>query len=127
MARSYYQKAHGMILTCAINNRDSFMNLRIWLGALKESVGLDAIQLIIIANKSDLESEREVSVDEIKQKAADLGIEYFETSAKSGNGIDEAFDTIFKKVYSSVYKKQKGFGLGGEEGNQGSSWLRCCK
>lgn len=127
MSRSYYQKAHGMILTCAINNRDSFNNLRIWLNALKESVGFDNnnIQLIIIANKIDLEGEREVQEDEIKQKADDLGIEYFETSAKTGKGIDEAFDTIFKKVYKSIYNK-KGFGLE-EMGKGDQSGSSCCR
>lgn len=125
MSRSYYQKAHGMILTCALNNRESFSNLRVWLNSLKESVGSDSnIQLIIIANKFDLEEEKEVEEAEINQKAEELGIEYFLTSAKTGKDIDEAFDTIFKKVYKSVYSK-KGFGLG--EGGKDQSGSGCCK
>lgn len=128
MARSYYQKAHGMILTCAINDRESFINLRVWLGALKENVGIDSIQLIIIANKCDLEDEREVSTDEIKQKASQLGIEYFEASAKTGEGIDTAFNTILKKVYSSVYKTN-GFLLEQDTSRDQSVSIlsRCCK
>jgi small GTP-binding protein len=123
MSRSYYQKAHGMILTCAINNRESFNNIRTWLNNIKESVGVDSIQLIIISNKCDLGEERVVSHEEIKKKADELGIEFFETSAKTGQGVDEAFDCIFKKVYKSVYKR-KGFNLG-DKGDKGHS--NCCK
>ena len=123
MSRSYYQKAHGMILTCAINNRDSFNNIRVWLNSIKESVGVENIQLIIIANKCDLDEERVITEDEIKEKADELGIQYFETSAKSGKNVDEAFDAIFKNVYKSVYKR-KGFNLN-DKGNHSAS--NCCK
>jgi small GTP-binding protein len=127
MSRSYYQKAHGMILTCAVNNQESFSNLRVWLNNIKETVGVEAIQLIIIANKCDLENERVISQDLIKEKAEELGIEYFETSAKTGKNIDEAFDSIFKKVYTSVYKRV-GFRLSEREGERANnSGSTCCK
>jgi len=123
MSRSYYQKAHGMILACAINNRESFYNIRTWLNNIEESVGVDQIQLVIISNKCDLNEEREVSYEEIKKKADELGIEFFETSAKLGQGVDEAFDCIFKKVYKSVYKR-RGFSFGGKDDIHRST---CCK
>jgi small GTP-binding protein len=125
MARSYYQKAHGMILTCSLDNRESFENLKIWLITLKECVGLEEIQLIILANKCDLDEERQVSEEEIKTRAKELGIEYFETSAKTGQNIDLAFQTIFKKVYSRVYKRGRcGFDLG--DYKEGSILRKCC-
>jgi small GTP-binding protein len=126
MSRSYYQKAHGMILACAVNNRDSFSNLRVWLNNLKDNVGSENIQLIIIANKCDLEEERVVSEEEIKARAVDLGIEYFETSAKTGKGVDEAFDCIFQKVYRSVYNK-RGFRLSEAKDKDNVSGSKCCK
>jgi small GTP-binding protein len=127
MSRSYYQKAHGMILTCAINNQESFNNIRVWLNNIKETVGVESIQLIIIANKCDLENERVVSQEDIKEKAEELGIEYFETSAKTGKNVDEAFEAIFKKVYTSVYKKV-GFRLSERNGDRGNnSGSTCCK
>ncbi len=126
MSRSYYQKAHGMILACAINNLDSFKNIRVWLNAMRNSVREDSkIQLVIIGNKCDLEDERQVSESELKEKADELGIEYFLTSAKDGQGIDEAFDHIFKLVYNSIYNKD-GFSLNdNRRKSQGGS--TCCK
>ena len=127
VARSFYQKAHGMILSFSVNNRDSFLNLRLWMNDLKENVDLEYIKIIIIANKIDLEEEREVSTEEIAQKANELGFEFFETSAKTGQGVDEAFDTIFKKVYESVYRKKSGFPLDDRIDGQSLSVNNCCK
>ena len=123
VAKSYYQRAHGIILTCAINNRNSFYNLRNWLNSIKDTVNEENIQLIIIANKCDLNSEREVTTEEIAQKANELNIEYFETSAKENINIDEAFDTITNKVFNKVYNKSGGLDLK----KKGKSSGNCCK
>ena len=55
-------------------------------------------------NKVDLEYERQVGLDEIRQKAEELNVEYFETSAMTGYGIQENFQEIFKKVVLGIYK-----------------------
>jgi small GTP-binding protein len=123
MAKSYYQRAHGLVLACAINNKNSFNNLKNWLNSIKENTVAESIQLIIIANKCDLNDEREVSTEEIAKKAKELNVEYFETSAKENINIDEAFNTIVDKVFKNVYNKPKGFDL-----NKGSSGGKkgCC-
>ena len=77
MARSYYQRAHGMIVACAIDNRSSFENMKTWLNSVKENAET-GVQIILIANKCDLDM-REVSKQEITAKAESLGIEFFET------------------------------------------------
>jgi len=125
MSRSYYRKAHGMILACDVNNRNSFSNISMWLNALKDSVDTESnIQLIIIGNKCDLEDQREVTEEELGKKADDLGVDYIMTSAKTGQGIEEVFDLMFKKVHSSIYTKRF-FALDARHNSQGVS--KCCK
>jgi small GTP-binding protein len=126
MAKSYYQRAHGIILTCAINNRNSFYNLRNWLNSLKDNTNEEKIQIIIIANKSDLEDEREVSVDEISKKAGELNVEYFQTSAKDNNNIEDAFNTIIDKVVSAVYAKDRTFSLRSGAKKDSNEKSKCC-
>jgi GTPase SAR1 family protein len=112
MAKSYYQRAHGIVITCAINNRNSFYNLRNWLNSIKDNTKSETIQLIIIANKSDMGEEREVSTEEIAEKAKELKVEYYETSAKDNTNIDEAFEVIITKVFNNTYNKQGGIIIG---------------
>lgn len=129
MAKSYYQRAHGIILTCALDNKNSFYNLRNWLNSIKDNTQADSIQLIIIANKSDLVNEREVDRDLVEKKAKELNIQYFETSAKENINLDDAFNTVIEKVYKGVYNRPKGFELNTNEEDQTESrrkQLKCC-
>lgn len=111
MAKNYYQRAHGIVLTFALDKRSSFSNLKNWLNAIKDNTTQE-IPILIMANKKDLVETREVSEEEIIEKAKELNVEYFECSAKENIMIDEAFDAIIKKVFNNVYlSKAKGFDL----------------
>ena len=125
MAKNYYKRAHGMIIACAINNRSTFDNLRVWLNSVKEKAETE-IQIILIANKCDLEEEREVKKEEIKSKADELGIEFFETSAKTNFGVDEAFDKIIHKVFRAVYSRPIGLTLDDKIEERTMSGKKCC-
>lgn len=118
--------AHGLILTCSLIDRESFMHLRSWLNSVKEAVDTSKIPIILVGNKCDLVDERQVSHQEIKERADDLNLPYFETSALNNIGISEAFDTIFSKVFESVYNQKSGFELG-ENGNSNEvKEHKCC-
>jgi len=111
MAKNYYQRAHGIILTFALDKRGSFNNLKNWLNAIRDNTTQE-IPLIIMANKKDIVDAREVPEEEIIEKSKELNVIYFESSAKENIMIDEAFDKIIKMVYDSVYlSKIKGFDL----------------
>lgn len=54
--------------------------------------------MVLIGNKSDLINEREVSTYEALEMSKKFGCSYFETSAKYGTNIHEAFEGIVKSV-----------------------------
>lgn len=45
---------------------------------------------VLIGNKSDMGVERAVNAESARELSESLGIQYFETSAKTGEGVDEA-------------------------------------
>lgn len=55
----------------------------------------------MIGNKTDLEAERQVAEKAARDLADSLGIKYFETSAKTGENVNEAIDALLEQV--SVY------------------------
>lgn len=71
-ARAFYQKADCIIIVSSINNRESFLNISKWVKHIADNIEITAIPLIIINNKVDLEDERQVGLDEIRQKAEEL-------------------------------------------------------
>ena len=107
ISKAFYQKADCIILICAINDRESFLNINKWVDNIKNNIELENIEMILIGNKCDLEDERQVGLDEIVKKGEDFKIESFETSAKTGEGVEDAFETLFTKVLKKVYQKNK--------------------
>ena len=104
-SKVFYKKADFIILVCSINNRNSFLNLNKWIEDVQINTSFNFSNMALISNKIDLIDEREVGLNEIRQKAEELNIDYFETSSNTGEGIKEAFDKIFLTVIKTVYQQ----------------------
>lgn len=57
---AYYKGAHGVILTYDITDRKSFVDLQNWLSEI-DKYSKENVVKILVGNKNDLESQREVS------------------------------------------------------------------
>ncbi|MFX0137075.1 MAG: hypothetical protein ACFFDN_25780 [Candidatus Hodarchaeota archaeon] len=78
--------------------KKSFANVKKWHGDTKKLCG--DIPVVIFANKVDLINEdslNESEIQEIVNKRNFLG--YYITSAKTGQGVYEAFNSLIKKLY----------------------------
>ena len=84
---SYYRGAHGIIIVYDITDRDSFDNVKQWLNEI-DRYACENVNKLLVGNKSDLDSKRQVDFDEAKAFADERGIPFLETSAKSGAGLD---------------------------------------
>jgi GTP-dependent phosphoenolpyruvate carboxykinase len=80
-----------------ITKPKSFQNLPKWLEELANHADPATI-IAVVGNKSDLESQRRVSVQEAEQFAKLNRLLYFETSAKDAKNVDEGI--LFHHVNS---------------------------
>lgn len=55
----------------------------------------------MVGNKCDLVKERLITKQQGEELAAKFGMKYIETSAKSGDGVEQAFDSIIQQVVDS--------------------------
>lgn len=90
--QSYLANAEAGILVYDVTRKDTFDNINVWHKEIKEVTG--NISLILVGNKIDLENERVVSSEEGQKLAERLGLSYIETSAKTGENINDAFRTL---------------------------------
>ena len=100
VTKAYYKGAKGALLVYDISRRITFENIDNWLIDLRTNGDKD-ILIILIGNKSDLNSKREVSKDEAENKAEQYNIAFLETSAKNGDNIDKAFSELVEQVYNA--------------------------
>jgi small GTP-binding protein len=90
--QTYFAGARAGFIVFDCTRKETFDNVEKW---YNESIKIvPEVQLMLIANKIDLEGERVVNSEEGKALADKLGISYFETSALNKDIVDEAFKTL---------------------------------
>ena len=100
----YYKNADGVILVYDVTDSASYSKVREWVGSIGTNTQQNNIGIILLGNKCDLEA-RTVTPDMGNQIAQELNMTYFETSALTGQGINEAFEYLTR-----VIMQKKGIG-----------------
>ena len=121
---TYFRKAKGVILVYDITNAKSFESLsERWMAQLHDHSNADDLAKLLVGNKSDLETQREVSTEKAQQFCQEYGMDLLETSAKSGTNVLPAFEKLIGLVHdralnASNSKKlhHSGGGTGGSGG-----------
>ncbi|CAG9817519.1 unnamed protein product, partial [Phaedon cochleariae] len=90
---AYYRGAMGFILMYDITNEESFNSVQDWVTQIK-TYSWDNAQVILVGNKCDMEDERVVSFERGKQLGEQLGVEFFETSAKENINVKAVFERL---------------------------------
>jgi Ras-related protein Rab-5C len=105
MTNLYYRDAQVAILTYDITNEQSFSSIDFWIKELKYKVENENMILCLVGNKCDVNSnEKKVTTLKGKNFAAEHNMIFFETSAKTGEGVKDLFVTIANKVYEQQKK-----------------------
>ena len=121
ITRNYYKGARGIILIYDVTNIKSFENIKKWITEIKEEIS-DNVSIILIANKIDNEPERKVSKEQGEKLAKEFDIAFFETSAKTGVGINESVFYLVQKIIETdpeVKKRGKNLKIGNKK-------RKCC-
>ena len=105
MIDSYYRGANGLLLVYDITNRMSFECLNSWLIDITNK-GNKNMYKILIGNKCDLTDKREVTYEEGQEFATIKGMDFFETSAKTANFVQETFDKLTSEILQ-IYEKNR--------------------
>jgi Ras-related protein Rab-1A len=95
---AYYRGAAAIFICFDLTNHDSFVNLNNWLEEVAKYTD-NNIDKLVLANKSDL-NEKKVTKKEMEEFEKKTGIKIMEVSAKTGNGVEEAFKSMIEKLIS---------------------------
>ncbi|XP_046984656.1 ras-related protein Rab-4B [Schistocerca americana] len=101
VTRSYYRGAAGALLVYDITNRDSFNALADWLSDAR-SLASPNIVILLVGNKKDLDAEREVTFLEASCFAQENELMFLETSARTGENVEEAFLKCSKSILAKI-------------------------
>ena len=119
---AYYRGAAAILICCDCTNIESFNNVNNWVEEIGKYTDKDTVDKIILMNKCDLEKERKVERSEIEKFEKESGLKVLEVSAKTGEGIDKAFEYVISNLIDKNEKKDnntmvlKGSGFLGKQG-----------
>lgn len=98
---SYYRGAHGIIIVYDITDSESFANVKQWLHEINRYAS-ENVNKLLVGNKSDLTSDRQVSTEQGKELAESLKLDFVETSAKSNNNVTEVFHKMAGEIRERI-------------------------
>ncbi|KAM7365807.1 hypothetical protein PAMP_016712 [Pampus punctatissimus] len=104
---NYFRSGEGFLLVFSITEHESFTataELREQILRVKEE---EAIPLLLVGNKSDLEERRKVSAEEAAARVSEWGVQYVETSAKTRANVDKVFFDLMREVRKKKVSESK--------------------
>ena len=106
----YYKGADGIVLVYDVTDEASYEKIRDWMEQILSNTQQEEIGLVLLGNKCDMEP-RTVTEEMGKKMAEELKVNYFETSALTGQGIKEAFEQLTRDIM-----KKRGVGETNSDG-----------
>ena len=92
MVPLYYRGSQAGLICFDLTNESTFgESIDYWSNELNEALEPDTFQLFLVGNKADLVEERKISKEMAESVASKMGVRYFETSSKTGQGVTEMF------------------------------------
>lgn len=92
LREAYFTRAQGALLVCDVTRPQTLEGLDGWRQALKETTG--PVPLYLLGNKADLRRKAKVGEEDLKAVADAWGCPYALTSAKTGGGVEQAFEAL---------------------------------
>ncbi|EFA74806.1 Ras GTPase [Heterostelium album PN500] len=98
MRDQYMRTGQGFLCVYAITSRSSFDEIAAFREQILRVKDKDRVPMIVVGNKCDLESERQVTTGEGQDLAKSFGCPFLETSAKIRVNVEEGFYTLVREI-----------------------------
>ncbi len=114
----YFQGVYGVLLVFDQTRRESFNDLDQWIHDIEISTQTQGVPVVVLGNKSDLilsDLDKKVSREEIEAYISGLNdryegkfeVRYVETSALSGDNVNEAFIELIREIMEWLPKRKR--------------------
>ena len=108
LRKTFYLGSQGAIIIYDVNSFDSFNNVKNWANEFIQNNGKGTGFILLVGNKIDLRNDSSITTEEGKKMAQELStivqrtVPFIETSAKTGQNIDDAFKLITEQFLDTI-------------------------
>ena len=103
-ASSYWRGSSAVVIIFDLTKSESLQNIKEWMVQIDRYCTNEPMR-VIIGNKSD-KKQRIISYEEMRERCFCMGVEYFETSAKTSYNVEEVFTQIGLQLLESRMAKE---------------------
>ncbi|XP_055382567.1 ras-like protein 2 [Condylostylus longicornis] len=122
MREQYMRSGEGFLLVFSLIDHSSFDEIPKFQKQILRVKDRDEFPMLMVGNKSDLDRQRQVSLDEAQNMSRSLGIPYIECSAKLRINVDQAFHELIRVIRRFQVAERPYI----EEGYGKKSKNKCC-
>ena len=114
ITKSFFNGANGIVFVYDITESSTFSGVKNW---IKDSDPYGKFESVLCGNKDDLKEKRQVKTDALKEYGLKKKISVFETSAKTGHNVNEAFKQLVDLILNSRSDEElvRDFGVKGNQ------------
>ena len=94
LTKQYITGLNGIILVFDLTVMETFGKVKDWFDSIKENTDVEKTVICLVGNKLDLKEKKVVNSEEAKKIGESFGMTYMETSAFTGEKVDELYNFV---------------------------------
>jgi small GTP-binding protein len=106
LTAGFFKGSDGVVVTYSVTERKSYDNVNKWMNQI-HSLAPKNVRIVLVGNKIDMQEQREVTVEEGKAMAQKYDAVFFETSAKSGENVEQVFNKLAEDILFKIKENPK--------------------
>ncbi|XP_017786099.1 PREDICTED: ras-related protein Rap-2b [Nicrophorus vespilloides] len=105
----YIKNGQGFVVVYSLTNNQTFQDIRTMKELITRVKGTERVPILLVANKVDLEHQREVTIQDGNSLATQWSCPFIEASAKDKINVNEVFAEIVREMNISPEKEQPSY------------------
>ena len=101
ITRGYYKNCSFSLIVYDITDKKSFTSIKEWIEECQNYANIN-IHMVLLGNKIDLNEERKISKEEGEELAKEYVMDFYETSAKTGENIEDIFLGLCELISNNI-------------------------